>query len=352
MSELLQLPLELRDEILRLVLLSRPQAHHSSRLAFGAGDHVMVNSFPPKENVVAKFLNETGSLEFLPAWSALLLTNRQLHYETKDALHRLPEGGLQYDLEVVFREERALCFTWVSVPKVSRHVERLRVRFRTSGVLVPPASTMVWCSDSPLGLQGPRALVWLCYDILERLVTLNMEYGNTVNTSRWAVTLKHLEIDFAMPEEKGLLSASSYTWNDDIIEALNDRDTMQPYCGDSKFKVMHPAWLCAVVQESISECFLDWEQLYHGPERQRTVFERVGTIWTKIDGEREEKTDLSHSLAKMTTRTWIEEDYLLQDFSRAVQLQMWRKRIYAQRQRNGLPVKPNSSLRNCSLSQS
>lgn len=351
MSELLRLPLELRDEILRLVLLSRPQAHHSSQLAFGDGDDVLVNSSPPEQNPVAEFLNKTGSLKFLPAWSALLLTNWQLHYETKDALRRLPAGGLQYDLEVEFRKEQALYFTWVSVPKVSRHVERLRVRFRTSGVLVPPASTIVWCPGSPFGLQGPRALVWLCYDILERLVTLNMERGNTVDTSQTVVTLKHLEINFAMPEEKDLLSASGCFSNNDVIEALNDRVTLQPYCGDSEFKIIHPAWLSAIVQETMSECFLEWEQLHHGPERQRTLFERVGTIWTKVDGEREEKTDLSYSLTKMTTRTWIEEDYMLQGFNRDCQLQMWKKRVYAQRLRNGLPVKPTSSLRNCLLSQ-
>jgi hypothetical protein len=185
------------------------------------------------------------------------------------------------------------------VPKVSRHVERLRVRFCTSGALVPPASPMVWCPGSPLGLQGPKSLVWLCYYILERLVTLNMARGDTVDNSQRVVTLKHLEIDFAILEERDLLSNSGHVFNDDDIEALNERDTMQPYCGHGEFKIMHPAWLCAVVQKTVSECFLDWEQLHQGPELQRTVFECVGTIWTKVD----ERTDLSHILAKMTPRT-------------------------------------------------
>jgi hypothetical protein len=351
MAELLRLPLELREEILRLVLLSRPQAHHSSQLAFGQGAESLINTPPMESGSEHEFLNHIGSLKFLPASSALLLTNWQLHYETKDVLRRLPAYGLQYNLDVEFREEQSFHFTWTSVPKLTRHVDRLKVRFRTSGVLLPPSGTMVWSRVSPFGLQGPRALIWLCYDILERLVTLNTMQGNKVaDTSQTVVTLNHLDIEFALPIEKDLLSPHSSAW-EDIIGAFNDRQDRQPYCGDSVFKILHPVWLCHVVRETVDHCFEDWEQLHDGSTRQRILFERVGTIWTRVDGGREEKAELTQCLSKMKTEGWIEEDYMLEGFTRGSQFQMWKKRVYAQRKRNRLLVQPGSSLRNCLFAQ-
>ncbi|KAF2794621.1 hypothetical protein K505DRAFT_324657 [Melanomma pulvis-pyrius CBS 109.77] len=347
MASLLSLPRELRDEILGLVLLSRPRAHGTSEVAFGEGAETLVNSCPSKEKAEDIFLNHTGSLKFVPAFSALLLTNWQLHEETKDALHRIPANGLEYELEIEFREERGFYFTWKSIPKLSRFVKCLRVSLRTSGVLEPPASTSVWSTAQHLELQGPPALIWLCYDILQRLVRLNTtpRLGDDRNDS--IVTLNHLEIDFAMPKETHLLPPIEILAG----HGFRGRHTQGRYCGDSEFKIVRPEWMYTLVHTNVTGSFEGWRRLHRGAERQRIVLECVGGVCMTVGGRLKAKVEFAQLVASMSTTSWLENWYEMAGFDRSTQHRMWTKRTYAKRQFNGLSAKRPSSLRNCLLSQ-
>jgi len=107
-SHLLSLPRELRDIILELVInahvepTSWPAFDHATRKVSVGSNCLRIPVLPPVEQY---------------ATYGLLLTNRQLHHETKSCLRRLPKA---YALDVMMVSDNELWPTWTCCPARSK----------------------------------------------------------------------------------------------------------------------------------------------------------------------------------------------------------------------------------------
>jgi hypothetical protein len=132
MSRLLSLPRELRDIIISYVLSSQqhPPVDNSEPVT------------PRIELVDIKYKSWRGPQSVMfeaklqnSATHGLLLANRQLQAETKDALRELPGKGGRYALDVMFVEEKELWPTWLHVPVFTTDIDRLDVSIRVVGAM-------------------------------------------------------------------------------------------------------------------------------------------------------------------------------------------------------------------------
>ncbi|RYP13070.1 hypothetical protein DL767_010943 [Monosporascus sp. MG133] len=173
MTVLLEIPRELRDLIIRLVLLSgRPAPidyRDASRLTRAPIEDVYFASWHGSSGIRYEPKSTT------PAATPLLLVNRQLHLETKHALERIPERGRSYSLDLMLVKEELLWPTWTLVPAYAQHVDSVDVRVRVVGasamrVLPGFHKWNQWHSIFAGGDGGPPLAVWLFYSVLERFL--------------------------------------------------------------------------------------------------------------------------------------------------------------------------------------
>ncbi|KAF2707197.1 hypothetical protein K504DRAFT_504373 [Pleomassaria siparia CBS 279.74] len=342
MTNLLDLPRELRDEILGLVLCSHPEAYptcdgvsqkrHDSNPIF----HASSLDIPESQSI-----KQLGSVKYLPVSSALFLTNRQMHEETKYALLRLPAGGLEYELDIEVRQDEAFHLEWMSIPRLARRVDRLRINMRTTGLLPPTANAQVSArTDSRVG----AVLVWLCFDLLESLVITNLCHQSKDGEDVPVVTLKHLEINFVTPEECHLATPldTSAAHHQYVAHAV------QRSSGDSELRILRANWLYTQVHNNVAGSFNDWSRYWEGFKWQTIILERVGNIWLKMDGVLKSKADLSQTLARMSKANWVRNNQM-QVWDGFRELQLWKDNTSTRRQANGLQVGRRSSLRNMLL---
>ncbi|RYO97635.1 hypothetical protein DL764_007272 [Monosporascus ibericus] len=173
-----------------------------------------------------------------PAATPLLLVNRQLHRETKDALERIPGRGRSYSLDFMLAKEELLWLTWTLVPAYAQHVDSIDVTVRVVGAMrVLPAfhKWNQWHSIFSGGDGGPPVAVWLFYSVLERFLKAGSvgraldpklgEYGRSgrcyseEEATRLGfvdrkITVKHLNIDCVSPADEAVLAdtESSRDW--------------------------------------------------------------------------------------------------------------------------------------------
>ncbi|CCF32991.1 hypothetical protein CH063_00898 [Colletotrichum higginsianum] len=142
--------------------------------------------------------------------NAILLVNRQLHYEAKTLL---ASKGTHCRLDVMYVKECGLWPTWLAVPRSTRHADSVHVQFR---IFDPPADVNPdWKNEQQFrgGDGGPPFIVWNFYAMLSGY----LRYGPTAFSSVVAdpsnFTIKRLVIDVLPPppEEKHdrLVSGSS-----------------------------------------------------------------------------------------------------------------------------------------------
>ncbi|KAK8043266.1 hypothetical protein PG993_005696 [Apiospora rasikravindrae] len=134
MPSLLNLPREIRDEILRLAL------HHERSPPAGR------EQYEEEERVVIEHVNTAcftnGSKVFYeprtvqPIAIPLLLANRQLHAEVQEAMARLQrEEGSNCKVDVMFLEEKELWATILWTTACSRVLDRVEATIHMVGVI-------------------------------------------------------------------------------------------------------------------------------------------------------------------------------------------------------------------------
>ncbi|KAK8123155.1 hypothetical protein PG984_011825 [Apiospora sp. TS-2023a] len=131
MTSFIDLPREIRDDILHRTLLSERSAPAKRKDGVGRTPitDIKARCWMLKDRV----LYEKQTTQ--PTATALMLVNRQLYNETQDALNRLPDQGRRCKVDVMFLEERELWVTFTHIPLCSTRWDQVDVTIRIVGTM-------------------------------------------------------------------------------------------------------------------------------------------------------------------------------------------------------------------------
>ncbi|KAK7021933.1 hypothetical protein VNI00_017162 [Paramarasmius palmivorus] len=170
-TTLLTVPAEIRAVIIESVLLSKRAAppdieaaeamHHPFQLTIDVDKQLAAqfNTWDPGPRHV-RFEDQKesdGRIRCTSNSLPLLLTNRQINFETSSAIARLGEKVRQYDLDVFVVDEYFLT-TWTCIPILTTQVDRVNVTFRVHSI--SPRAFRI-------GDGSPPQIYWWFYFLLE-----------------------------------------------------------------------------------------------------------------------------------------------------------------------------------------
>ncbi|KAF2120124.1 hypothetical protein BDV96DRAFT_641977 [Lophiotrema nucula] len=334
---LLTIPLELRDEILRYVLLSRRIVANQLE-EIEKQDREVLADVKLKSRAIAQVKYSAEPADYMPTALPLLLTNKQLNIEVHAALPRTPGKGTSYELDVKIVQERYLAPTWVSVPFLSeqvsiphydpyhvsasksatipisgfiralmvvwerpqnslrvatlivnlnQQVHSVRVVFQTCGILETTEEMTIW-------RECPRVqslFIWLLYSLLERFLHVGPVSRRMNNTKR-NISIGTLELDFVDPEELDLLADEQYKSN----------WVAERRAHNSGIGVTRPAWICKLVEHQLLQLLhLSMYEIPFGT----IMYERIGDFVLKVNGTMQRKFHLGKMLGEMTYNRYL-----------------------------------------------
>ena len=132
MASFLDLPREIRDDILHRALLLSENPIPTER-------DKETNRIPIIDiNVCCWKLKDRVLYELRisqPTATALMLANRQLRKETQDALKRLPDQGRRCKVDIMFLEERELWVTFTHAALCCTTLDQVDVTIRLVGTM-------------------------------------------------------------------------------------------------------------------------------------------------------------------------------------------------------------------------
>jgi len=190
---LLLLPAEIRDLIITeaVIAAARP-APHPTELKHHERRTIPVSESAAWSGSERVFFEKPMPNLVLP----LLLTNWQLHHETRDTVRRLKNTQpLRYTLDVVFLQYRTVWPTWLSVPAPAPHVDEVRVQFRLVNSYDPEAEVKAKRLFES-GLGEPASIAWIFYHLMVVMASKNAApYGQPFTVGRLILDV--------LPAEKG-----------------------------------------------------------------------------------------------------------------------------------------------------
>jgi hypothetical protein len=314
MPTLLSIPRELRDKILAEVVSAEraapqdPDIENRTELR-----DVKFKGWKNGQNIMyEKEFNKT-------AQSPTLLVNHQLHLETLAAIKRLPTKH-SYSLDMMFVNEQWLCPTWLSVPCLTRRVDKVYAALRsvTNGRRGRAFRG---------GNGGPPEVVWLFYELLERFLHVGpagqRKEGDNNKKYKY-FRIKTLDIDIITPDhfipETGPHGFSRLISSPD----LPDKNTKEHE---------YASRLCIFIRMKINGLL---SLGYHTALYGKLLYERIGNIRMLLDGEIKEEWVLAEELRKVT----FNDSFGNVDRERRPQVfKDWKKKTYDLRVKLGLPVK-------------
>ncbi|KAF3389747.1 hypothetical protein DPV78_011710 [Talaromyces pinophilus] len=326
MPSLLDLPREILDEILYLVLLTPPQTspqnsyynHQRRELTIPFPDPQGLIRFYHLVKVLPSHLQYNA---FFATRASLLLLNHQLNAETLSLVRRKHPSTTQYVLDVAVVNDLELWPTWISVPLLAREVGEVYVSIRTittqrlgwkgktnkwlGGDGVPPLS---WAFGSMLQL-------FLCYGPLMDVV----DHSTQQEESNRKMTLRRLVLDVRSPSPTEISAIAPYNPEQFLPINISHLRKLRRNATDINY-VMHPGLLLELLTRIINRAL-------NSPSYSRLLYERIGTIEIMLDGDVRNRWDLLEWFLRPTT----------------VVSETERWSVYRERQKMGLPV-PESSL--------
>ncbi|PGH10445.1 hypothetical protein GX51_00204 [Blastomyces parvus] len=396
-SILLQIPLELREEIIQYVLYSPrpspdgPSYPHNRVRLFDIG-------FDSLLSLLSHRLRHEKPPEWtIPAGQALLLVNRQIAAETRAILARYP---LTYQLDIMMIQERYLWPTWLSVPVLSNRIEELKVTFRTFGSALSPRHHQHMFSSSPTGLfdyrlytDDPPRLVLCLLSVIERILLRGVPFPSPARLSNtnegWdANTIESLLIvgDEILPEESEALRECIQA-RTTLAQRIPDREvtigtlvldiasptawrgqkTPEPEVEFAEWKsysyhftyqalspfafmdfsesslvtdipVVKSEWLASMISNEITALL---RMKYQSIFCNDIIFERIGRIQVKVDGVVFTELNLDDMLANLQfTGGWFPRAAATLDSVEKRKLEFfgWKERTKRFRMKRGLPV--------------
>lgn len=211
----------------------------------------------------------------------LLLTNRQVHVETKDAIRRLPNAKMVYLLDIMFVDDQTLWPTWLCVPKLKRDIEHLRVQIRIFGG-GDAKSWNIWRQESSMYEERPFRLMWTFYATLERLCRRG-PVGYCSKIIDEEIIIRKLELNVLTSVEDESLLPPHYTRFSDWLESRRPR---MPWQEESDHELLRkrlkPEWLYTMLYKNLARLLIADEMT---AEYQPIVCERIERIDLKLDHE-------------------------------------------------------------------
>ncbi|KAK8043345.1 hypothetical protein PG993_005775 [Apiospora rasikravindrae] len=354
MAFFMNLPREIRDDILDRVLLSErpvPAAREDSEK----------NQTPLAGLEAYRWISEDKPVfsdpqTAQPTATALLLVSRQFHGETQDALKRLPDRGKRYKIDFVLMEERELWLTFVHVPLGCTALEQVDFTVRLVGTMrgsEPGEKTQV--SLTLLLADGASDVTFGVYYALARFLKAGptgkppaTAESRTSDIDR-GMTVRHLVLNFLSPADEGLLAGPGErsAW------MASRRSRRTPSSGDADIpsvegaaaaeggatavdyqtKLMRPEWLAKYTRSHLRMLIWGTARLTLG--YGRVLYERVGDIVFQVDGETVGTLDLGVLIDGMPCqhrRTSKHYDRINAEF------QEWHKSVLENRRAAGLWV--------------
>lgn len=269
----------------------------------------------------------------------LLLVSRQIHTETKGILARKMFHS-SWNADVMFIKNVGLWTTWLSASRLVRNVDTVHAQFRSFNApeALDPAFFRghMWAA----GCGGPAVGVWGFYDLLVGLLEGTIgpfhrqeevegseddEDGRRIDNR--GITVKRLVIDCLSSTEESILP-------------LNHTGRGRAYVLDARH--LDPAIperkRAALVLAEFFSCFLRtlMSPAQYDLNESKILFERVGEIFIRVDGEPFRHFDISEILPLLW---WRGGESLYSNklvlVNKAFQ---WKERAFEKRQQAGFRV--------------
>ncbi|KAF2814042.1 uncharacterized protein BDZ99DRAFT_567736 [Mytilinidion resinicola] len=318
MSSLLSIPREIRDNIIELSL-SCVRKPHSSIAEAESTRSTKKNSHRPFFSSwsfgLKHVLFEPPS--YTSSSLALLLVNHQLSSETVATLSRLSNNAQlpPYELDVMFVRELELWPTWLSVPVIAKHLDRVNVTFRALGLHT--GAKRQW---NP-GDGSPPQILWCFYYLMEHVLRQG-PLPHTSSSADRGVSIKTLHLDFVGPDGETCATDTRY---------------YIPSTVAWKGKEVRPEFLAYYLWHNISMLA---KMDYHTAEYGEILYERVGEVRFSVNGvEVQPPIDFGESLARLHYEgpantfghVWPRE-------KRVPAFEEWKRGAWRKRVERGLPV--------------
>lgn len=326
MPSLLSLPYELRGRIIDFVIWS------SRPLPEGRGA-----SSPPRiepDDIEYRYAwrakgtkYESDPSVYVPNARGLILTNHQLHAETVGRM-----ASVDYDLDIMVVDEAELWPSWLRLPSVvCRRVDTVRVSIRTVGS-PPPRRSMFQPGDG-----GPAQMAWSFFSLLERFLRLGPvapghPHGpeSRMKSTDRGLSIRNLELDVRPP---GRIPARYKLAAPD--QRLVRPGTPRRDRRGEKNLIMHPQevaeFLCDMIQALT-------DMSYYTAAHGAVLFERVGRIQVRVDGQPPREWCLAEILADFPADHPPPASYQTLRNPKLAHFPTWREHAWSRRARFGLPV--------------
>ncbi|KAF2686409.1 hypothetical protein K458DRAFT_486370 [Lentithecium fluviatile CBS 122367] len=287
---LLAIPRELRDQILTYVLVARRQP--PTTLSEIRQQDRDFRDGRLEKNIYYSRNPADYKSNSLPA----LLTCRQLHSEILEILNRFSFG---YELDVKFLNERYFVPTWVLIPIISKNIPHLRAVFQSMGTYerqpeeFPIGNEYGQMDIWRQGCGGPPLYVWMFYDLLERFLNFG-PVGPVDPDKSEVVTINCLELDFVDPEDTSLLPPEPLTEHE-RSRSLH-LHVYGSWSRDEPMKMLRPESLARNLAGQINGLL---NMGYHSASYGTMLYERIGRIVVKVNGDVLGEFDIGQMLADL-----------------------------------------------------
>ena len=286
MSQFLLLPREIRDKILAFAITdpkSPPATLHDDPSR--SQPKTRWNGEPHVKHLLS-------AESYKPSSTALLLTNHQLHAETKDFLRRTP---LRYALDVMVANELWLLPTWTCIPSLSSQIDIIEATFR---VVTPNIRRSVNIkSGFRRGDGDPGRMSWALYHLLTRFFELGPAGPNTTRKGKekenpFIIHNLHINVETPTnlpdgaeiePLEPGGMHHRVYG------RRYDDEEDSEDETGEPSKLYMHPKYLSDFIIGELGGLLY---MGYHTARYGAVLYERMGRISVSVDGELEREMDL------------------------------------------------------------
>lgn len=365
MMALKALPIEIREYILELALLSDNTEPPNDaltltkelrevelqdgdnlghkRYTLTAGEYTFLkkrllgghNSLPCASSLPVFYRAGTCRDTTLP----LLLVSRQIHAETKGILAR-KNFHSSWNADVMFIKNVGLWTTWLSASRLVRNVDTVHAQFRSFNApeALDPAFFRghMWAA----GCGGPALGVWGFYDLLIGLLEGTIgpfpqkkeaegpeNNGDGSRTENRGINVNRLVIDCLSSTEDNILPLN-YTERGRSF--VLDARHLDPTIPERK--------RAALVLAGFVSCFLGplLRPALYDVDKSRLLFERIGEIFVQVDGEPYKHIDLSESLTVLWWRSdGLRDSHKLVRVNKAFQ---WKERAIEKRRQAGFRV--------------
>ncbi|KAF4636657.1 hypothetical protein G7Y89_g1422 [Cudoniella acicularis] len=321
MPSLLDLPREIRDKILSLVISipTTPPRDHS--VADSRTELYNPSCGGRYVDRGVKYPTRMNRTETIPT----LLVNRQLHDETLSAIDLLPTKHT-YILDILLVGGSSLWPTWISVPALTNLVDTVSAAVRIDH------TGKITYRTFEAGDGSPPSITWTFYRILDRFLRV----GPVVNPSakpEGGIAVKTLELDIRTPDVPESRFIPHDKWR------IRRGNIFGKDKNGENINVMPPSMLLPFIERYIEllmgmRDMRDYTTCHGG-----ILYERIGTLKLLLDGELRREWDMAKELKNIRLNDSFS---VIPREERPETFRKWKANAYKLRTELGLPTIPIS----------